>query len=72
MPIKGTFINGMTLEGNVKLASMVEEYWKKRGYRGIKASAVMKTFVMKEPAGKIVMPVVVSNIGPTGYPPIWE
>lgn len=60
-----------TEQGAKRLAARLRDYWLARGYRGITTGVVrMEIPRQKRRGDDIDIYGIVSNIGPTGYPPL--
>lgn len=63
--------NTLTKVGAERLARRIEDYWRKRGYTGIKTKidGHIVDNVLLEPGERRTIFFVRSNIGPLGFPP---
>jgi hypothetical protein len=63
--------NNLTEAGAKRLARKIEDYWRKRGYTGIKTKIVdhVDNDALLEPGERRTIFFVRSNIGPRGFPP---
>lgn len=55
--------------GARRLADKIRRYWVERGYVGIRTSTAKLGGIKPRRAGVKPVWIVMSNIGPTGYPP---
>lgn len=60
-------IDGLTPSGAAELARSIEEYWRNKGYRGVKTWIHEAHFDHGTQRGTFC--IVRSNIAPKGYPP---
>lgn len=58
-----------SLQGATAMAERIVHYWRTRGYHGITASIVPVTSKYLSRIGDEPFYGIISNIGPTGYPP---
>lgn len=64
-----TVAEHMNFPGATALAQRIEQFWRDRGYHGIKTFIEANECVERKAGGGHMLYSVRSNIGPLGYPP---